>query len=239
MSHSVIVFDGDDTLWECQRHFDEARAAVADYVSGLGLDADLWRQLQHDLDLDLVATRGMDRRRFPLSCELALEQVSHQVGRLVRDQDRYRVGELADRAHIAPVQLLPGVAEALARAAQSAPLMLLTCADPTVQRRRIYNSGLMRHFQGVRICPDKHAGIFASLMHDLQADRAHSWSIGNSEASDIVPALQAGMNAAWVPRGTWAHDLRPPAYRPTAPAGLSLRAEDLSAAVDLVLERLG
>ena len=62
-------------------------------------------------------------------------------------------------------------------------------------------SGFFAHTAIVR---EKYAAAYRRLAVERQMEPAHSWMIGNSPKSDVNPALEAGLNAVFVPHPhTW------------------------------------
>jgi putative hydrolase of the HAD superfamily len=60
---------------------------------------------------------------------------------------------------------------------------------------------------------EKDAAAYRRLVAERGMDRAVAWMIGNSPKSDVNPALEAGLNAVFVPHAhTWVlekQELRP------------------------------
>jgi hypothetical protein len=65
-------------------------------------------------------------------------------------------------------------------------------------------SGLGRHFNHAAIVKEKDAPAYRKLVKERAMDPALVWMIGNSPKSDVNPALQAGLNAVFIPHAhTW------------------------------------
>ncbi|OHA49489.1 MAG: hypothetical protein A2682_00510 [Candidatus Terrybacteria bacterium RIFCSPHIGHO2_01_FULL_58_15] len=81
---------------------------------------------------------------------------------------------------------------------RGADLVLLTKhEDATFQQEKIEALGLTRWFPEPRIVSEKTVRTFAELAGPK--DAWLNWSIGDSFPSDIEPALQAGLNAIFIP----------------------------------------
>jgi len=51
---------------------------------------------------------------------------------------------------------------------------------------------------------EKNAGAYRALVSERRLARERTWMIGNSPKSDINPALEAGLNAVFIPHAhTW------------------------------------
>jgi len=69
---------------------------------------------------------------------------------------------------------------------------------------KIEASGLARYFAHAEIVKEKDAAAYRALVGRRGLEAAKTWMIGNSPKSDINPALEAGLNAVFVPHErTW------------------------------------
>jgi putative hydrolase of the HAD superfamily len=110
-----------------------------------------------------------------------------------------------------PIELLPGVADAVARLAADHRLILITKGDLLDQERKIAQSGLGEAFHAVEIVSHKTPRTYAAIF-DRHADGAsRALMAGNSMASDVLPMLAAGGHAAHVPHDlTWTLEVADP-----------------------------
>jgi putative hydrolase of the HAD superfamily len=106
-----------------------------------------------------------------------------------------------------PVQLFDGIAGTLDQLAARGRLVLVTKGDLLHQEAKLAASGLGDRFSGIEIVSDKTAETFRRLFarHGVSPERAVM--AGDSMRSDILPALQAGAWAAFVPQQqAWSHE---------------------------------
>jgi putative hydrolase of the HAD superfamily len=204
----LVVFDGDDTLWFVEPLYDTARALVAEFVEKKGLDVDHWESLQKSIDVQNVAAMGVSRNRFPSSCLEAYEQAAAEFGIVVRGQDRDEVLRRAVSVFESTALLAASTHDVLRQLRAFCDLALLTKGDPEIQERRIGHAGLTKSFDRIYIVEDKHEASFWRVLRDFDRDPADAWSVGNSLASDINPALWLGMSAIWIDAHVWEHERR-------------------------------
>lgn len=204
----VIVFDGDDTLWETEPLYDRARSEAARVVAAAGFDPDDFEMLQRSIDTDNVRTMGLSAERFPTSSVEAFEELARRGGTKADQEALRRVYEASAAVFETQAPLLPYAEELLATLARSCRLALLTKGDQQVQRRRIEASGLRPYFDEIEIVSNKGRETFLDLLVRMRAIAGESWSIGNSLPSDVAPALEAGMRAIWIDAHVWAHERR-------------------------------
>jgi len=101
-------------------------------------------------------------------------------------------------------EVIDGVAETLEYLAGRHDLTLFTKGHVDEQRLKVDRSGLGRFFQHTAIVKEKDTSAYRRLVVDRGMDPAATWMIGNSPKSDVNPALEAGLNAVFVPHAhTW------------------------------------
>jgi len=209
----VVAFDADDTLWHNERLYvltqDKFRDLLALYHRPEWIDERLYqtemRNLRHF---------GYGIKAFALSMiETAVELTEGRVAA----RDIQTIIGWAKEMLAADVELLEHAAETVASLAGSYALMLITKGDLRDQESKIARSGLAPHFRHVEIVSDKTRAGYEALLerHGISPERF--LMVGNSLRSDIVPVLEIGGSAVYVPhRLTWAHEVAeaPPAGRP-------------------------
>jgi putative hydrolase of the HAD superfamily len=99
---------------------------------------------------------------------------------------------------------IPGVTETLAALRPHHDLLLLTKGNRDEQRAKIDRSNIAHLFDAALVVSEKHPDTYRDLVNERELDRARTWMIGNSPRSDINPALQAHINAVFIPHPlTW------------------------------------
>lgn len=226
---SVVVFDGDDTLWMTEPLYDTARTAARRIVEAAGLDGSRWEELQRETDVKNVQLMGLSSDRFPTSCRQAYEMTAREAG-AVDQSVADHVFDAAKAVFRTVAPLAPRVREVLESVRRNHRIVLLTQGDVTVQQRRIEDSGLRWLFDEVHIVPRKDATVLHDLLRQLGASPSSSWMVGNSVPSDVNPALAVGMRAVWIDAHVWEHERRESA---DARPGLFV-AVDLPSARDVI-----
>ncbi len=200
----AVILDGDDTLWQTEPLYDEARTDTATYVSSLGIDSQEFEQRQREVDLERAASLGVARVRFPGSSVEAARSLaaSHSI-QLKRRQLR-RVSSISSEVFQKKAPTDANAADVIARLRDRFQIALLTKGDEEVQRKRLADSGLAPLLDFAHIVDQKDEDSFRYVLSRLQANPLDSWTVGNSFRSDIVPALSFGMRAIWVEADAWA-----------------------------------
>ncbi len=106
----------------------------------------------------------------------------------------------------AEVEVFEHVPETLAQLAATYPLMLITKGDLFDQERKIGRSGIAHYFRHIEIVSDKSRASYARLLQRHGLSPKRFLMVGNSLRSDILPVLELGAAAVYVPHPrTWAH----------------------------------
>ena len=105
------------------------------------------------------------------------------------------------------VILLPGAREAVTQLAERHRLMLITKGELMDQERKIQGSGLAEYFRHIEIVSDKTVPTYTRLLERHGIAPQHFLMVGNALRSDILPVLEMGGYAVYVPYDIlWAHE---------------------------------
>jgi putative hydrolase of the HAD superfamily len=196
----TLLFDADDTLWHNERFFRMTEQRFASLLADHVPPSELASRLL-DAERRNLGRYGFGIKGFVLSMiETALDVTSDRVpGEVIR-----AIVEAGHEMLEHPIELLDGVAEAVAALEATHPLMLVTKGDLLDQERKLAQSGLGEVFDAVEIVSTKEAATYTDIFarHGIVPD--HALMIGNSVKSDILPPIEAGGWAVWIPHGqTW------------------------------------
>jgi len=212
MPLDLICLDADDTLWHNMRHFDAAEHALLAMLTPFA-DAGVARERLEAVERRNLALYGYGAKSFTLSMietamELCGEALPPEVVRDVLAAGRDLL------AH--PVELLPGVEATLDALAARGRLVLVTKGDLLHQEAKLAASGVGDRFAGIEVVTEKTPETFLRVFRRYGARPGRSAMAGDSVRSDILPALDAGAWAAFVPHGiVWSHErAEPPVDHP-------------------------
>jgi len=201
MTRQSLLIDADDTLWENNIYFERA---FDDFVAFLAHSAMTAAQVRAVLD-EIEETNARIHGYGSLNFARNLQQCyRHLAERDVRAEDLRKVMGFAERILECPMEVIDGVPETLAYLAGRHQLTLFTKGNPEEQKLKIDRSGLCGFFLHTAIVKEKDTEAYRDLVAERQLDPATTWMIGNSPKSDINPAMEAGLNAVFVPHAhTW------------------------------------
>ena len=201
----MVGFDADDTLWRSQDYFDEAQlefeAIVARYID---LEDMRVRQRLHEVEGGNIGVFGYGVKGMALSM---IEAAVELTGERISAADIGRVVDLAKRLLRHPVELLPGVREAVEEVGRRHPLVLITKGDLFHQEAKVRQCGLAGLFRRIEVVSEKDPATYARLLDEFALPAARFAMVGNSVRSDILPVLELGGWAVHVPyHSTWVHE---------------------------------
>ncbi len=202
----VVIFDGDDTLWQTEYLYDDARSAAARVVAEAGIDPGDWELLQRAIDVLNVSTMGLSRERFPLSCAQAYVISAESAGVPFSGQVGDAVAAVARGVFETAAPTFPQAAIVLEALRVGWRIVLLTQGDTGVQRWRVETSGLAHLFDAIEIVDRKDGSVLLALLERLGVAAADCWMVGNSLRSDIEPAVSCGLRAIWIDAHVWEHE---------------------------------
>ena len=200
-TRQFLLIDGDDTLWENNIYFERAIEAFIDFLGHSSMTREQVRAALDEVERMNVRVHGYGSASFTKNLQQTYERLAE---RDLRPEDIEHVLQLGQRIANQPVQLMPDVAETVGYLAGRHDLMLLTKGHPEEQRLKIERSGLESRFAATAVVNEKAVDTYRAIVQERQLDPARTWMIGNSPRSDINPALQAGLNAVFIPHEhTW------------------------------------
>ncbi|MDE3166981.1 MAG: HAD family hydrolase [Acidobacteriota bacterium] len=201
MTPQFLIIDADDTLWENNIYFERAFEEFVDFLAHSTLSPAQVRDVLDEIEMVNARIHGYGSLNFGRNLA---ETYRHLVEREVREQDVRTVMSFAARILERPMEVIDGVAATLEYLAARHDLTLFTKGHPDEQTMKIERSGLRPWFAHTAIVKEKDATAYRALVAERGMDPARTWMIGNSPKSDINPALEAGLNAVFIPHAhTW------------------------------------
>jgi len=198
---TTIAFDADDTLWHNERFFQDSQMRFAELLDAFA-DAEKVEQALIAAERRNIGFYGFGVKGFTLSM---LETATTLAGDDLPASAVREILSLGKTMLEHPVEILPGVIDALEQLKDTYALMVITKGDLFDQERKLIQSGLADHFAHVEIVSDKTPDTYRRIFDRHGQGTARSAMIGNSLKSDILPALEAGSWAVHVPHDlTWA-----------------------------------
>jgi putative hydrolase of the HAD superfamily len=202
----LVGVDADDTLWHNEPLYTHRRERFRELLARYEPEGVLDDHL-YEVELRNLRHFGYGVKGFVLSMIETAIEITH--GRL-ESHDISRIIDWGREMLSSPTELLTGVSDAIESLGEQFPLVLVTKGDLLDQQSKLARSGLAHHFKGIEIVSEKDAGTYARVMARYAVDPRRFVMVGNSLRSDILPAIQAGAHAVYVPyEMSWIHERVP------------------------------
>jgi putative hydrolase of the HAD superfamily len=192
----VIAFDADDTLWHSEDGFHAAEKTFQELLTPFVADGVDVRAALVATERANLSTYGYGVKAFGLSMlEAALSVSQGRVSAEVMERLLAIVRELL----LAPVRLLPGVAEVIIDLARDHRVAVITKGDLVHQTRKVSTSGIAHLFDHVEIVLEKDPETYVRVLREFDVEPHRFCMVGNSVKSDVLPVLEIGGHAVHVP----------------------------------------
>jgi putative hydrolase of the HAD superfamily len=200
----VIAFDADDTLWHNERLYLQTQAELAGLLSRYDVPRKSLEERLYQTEIRNIPVFGYGIKSFTLSMiETAIQLTTGNLS----SRDVLAILELAKAQLHAPVELLEHASTTVAKLASSYALMVITKGDLHDQEIKLARSGLGGFFGVVEVVSDKTPESYARLFKKHTIDLQRVLMVGDSLRSDILPVLELGASAVYVPyAGSWQHE---------------------------------
>ncbi len=206
MAVRVVGFDGDDTLWHSESHFEVTQTEFRELLRRHVPDADVDTQLS-EMEMKNLNVYGYGVKSFALSMlETAIELTQGRIPA----SDLEVILNWGKRMLMQPTELLDGVEEALRALSGRYDLMLITKGDLFDQEGKLARSGLGDLFWGVDVLSEKNEASYRGVFQRRGIEPRAFVMVGNSLRSDVVPVVALGGYAVHIPyHVTWHHEQVP------------------------------
>jgi len=201
----LVGFDGDDTLWHSEGYYqsvhDEFERLIGRYVDldDARVHERLLQTEQRNLRLFGYGAKGMTLSMIETAIEITGERIAAS--------DLHRLLSLGKDVLAHPVELLPGIREAVEAVARDFQIVLITKGDLFHQEAKVAQSGLTDLFHRIEIVSEKDRQTYRRVLGEFELAPGQFAMVGNSLRSDIEPVLELGGWGVYMPyHVTWAHE---------------------------------
>jgi putative hydrolase of the HAD superfamily len=217
LDHQHLLFDADDTLWENNIHFERAFDAFVAHLDHEALSVAEIREMLDEVERATLISHGYGARGFAHTLRETFRHItgSHDEAQLAT------VEALGLRILDLEIELIADVRRTLDALRPHHDLFLVTKGQLEEQRRKIERSGIADLFDATIVTEEKRVDTYRETVAALDLEPERTWMIGNSPKSDIMPALEAGLNAIFIPHAmTWHMEHIEIAHNPAWPGRL-------------------
>jgi putative hydrolase of the HAD superfamily len=199
----IIGFDADDTLWVNEPFYRETEKQFARILSPYYAENEVNDEL-FKTEMQNLALYGYGAKSFVLSM---IETALRLSGNKITAVEISKIIEIGKAQLNLPIELLDGVEMVLRELNPNYILILATKGDLLDQEQKLKKSGLTSYFHQIEIMSDKHENNYRKLIKRLDIAPEDFVMIGNSLKSDILPVINIGAKAIYIPyHTTWQHE---------------------------------
>ena len=203
---SLIAFDADDTLWECQTYFEAVEKEYCEVLKPYA-SADEVSKALFAVETANMPLLGYGSKAFLLS--LLENAIEVSEGKL-KAKEVKKIIDLGKGLLELPGRPMDGVEETLKvlHDAGKYHLVVFTKGELLDQENKFRRSGLSPYFDNIIVVSDKTEKSYHQLCDRYSIDVDQLLMVGNSFRSDIEPVLKLGGWAAHIPFHTvWQHEV--------------------------------
>lgn len=203
---SLIAFDADDTLWECQTYFETVEREYCEILSSYS-SADEISKALFAVETANMPLLGYGSKAFILSL---LENATEISDGKLKAEEVKRILALGKELLQLPGKPMKGVVETLKvlRELDKYHLVVFTKGELLDQENKFHRSGLAPYFEDIVVVSDKTEKSYHQLCERFSIGVGQLLMVGNSFRSDIEPVLKLGGWAAHIPfHTTWQHEV--------------------------------
>lgn len=203
---SLIAFDADDTLWECQTYFEAVEKEYCEVLKPYA-SADEVSKALFAVETANMPLLGYGSKAFLLS--LLENAIEVSEGKL-KAKEVKKIIDLGKGLLELPGRPMDGVEETLKVLHDTGKyhLVVFTKGELLDQENKFRRSGLSLYFEDIIVVSDKTEKSYHQLCDQYSIDVDQLLMVGNSFRSDIEPVLKLGGWAAHIPFHTvWQHEV--------------------------------
>ena len=197
-----IGFDADDTLWHNEIFYlkgeDAFKSLLTDTVQYDVLSKTFADIENRNMDLLGYGAKAMTISMIETAIHFKPDMAASQISRII---------EICKEIMEMPVQMLPGAEKTVQMLEEkNYRIIIITKGELNEQMRKFRLSPLNQNLDYF-VLPDKSVSAYQQLFRQEHIDPNSFLMIGNSPKSDILPPLELGCYAAYIPfETTWAHE---------------------------------
>ena len=198
-----VFLDADDTLWENEIYYREAKRRFALLLSSYA---------QEEKVMEIF--NGFQEENIPVfgygakTCMTGFTDTAADLcGGNIPGTIYSSIKEICKDLFWHEVKIIDGVTDTLEALSGRFSLVVATKGDMMEQERKFRESGLEKYFSGFEVMQDKDERNYSALARKYGLSPSGIVMAGNSVRSDIVPVVSVGGTAIHVPHElVWEHE---------------------------------
>ena len=199
----VISFDADDTLWQNENLFRRTECDFCKIMLPYSAKENAIKVLWN-MEVKNIPLYGYGIKAFTLDMLDAALKLSK--GKLTAAETK-QIINLGKKLIKSPIVLFEGAEKTLKNLSRKYKIVVTTKGDLLEQENKVYRSGLDKYLHHIEVMSEKNKSSYARLLKELNIKPKEFLMVGNSVKSDILPVLENGANAVFIPsKFTWFYE---------------------------------
>jgi len=199
----LIALDADDTLWHTESLYVEVQKTFTQAFTP-EYRPEYVQSVLDEIEGANIPYYGYGIKAFMLSMIETSARLSNgklDCGKIAL------VIEQGKRMLSSEIHLLDNVRQTLETLADSYPLIVITKGDLLDQYSKLEKSGIKNYFKYIKVVTEKTTETYQDLIRKHAVAPANFLMVGNSLRSDILPVVEIGAHAVYIPYHTsWVHE---------------------------------
>ena len=203
MKIDVIAFDADDTLWHNEWLYQETKKKLQTLLAPEFEPQQVADKID-EVEIGNLRFYGYGIKSFILS---SIEAVLELTGGNISSDKLSQIISYGKKMLKSDVPLFEHVHETLGALLETYDLMMITKGENFEQQRKIRQSELMQYFKYIEVVGEKSSQTYLEILSKFEINPNRFLMVGNSLRSDILPVLEIGGAAVFIPyESTWFHE---------------------------------
>jgi putative hydrolase of the HAD superfamily len=199
----IIGFDADDTLWDYEYIYHQAKDKVAAIMGDRFASEQFFAQLD-ETEIRHIPLYGFGVKSYALSL---IESIARHSDQPLTSRTLLALIEHIKQMLNTEFKPYPYAKKILEELAASYPLILITKGEAYEQERKIERSGLAEYFTALEIVSHKTEATYRRVLERHNVSAQDFLMVGNSLKSDVLPVIRIGGQAVLIPHEqTWFHE---------------------------------
>jgi putative hydrolase of the HAD superfamily len=203
VNQQTLILDLDDTLIHCNKYFKESKNKFAFVMRKWFKNLSKEELMRKKIEIDIrnVEEHGLHSINYPVSLVETYLYFCKKYKKKLDNKKMEQIRQIGQSVFERKVEAFPHTFDVLHKLQNDGHrLCLFTGGDVANQLRKINQLNLEPFFtDGVFIFEKKDKQALKKVLYELKADKKSTWMIGNSMRTDIIPAIELGINAIHIP----------------------------------------
>lgn len=199
-----IFLDADDTLWENEVYFREAKRRFALLLSSYAAEEKIM-EFFNAVQEENIPVFGYGTK----TCMLGFMDTASEIcGGAIPGEVYTGIKAIGRELICHDVILIDGVEDTLKTLSGNYRIVVATKGDNIEQERKLHSSGLGQYLSGFEVMNDKTENSYSALAGKYGLRPEEMVMAGNSVRSDIAPVIGVGGTAIHIPHEMeWEHEM--------------------------------